>query len=70
MLNNEFYLTIQRGKHRILEQTPYEDLYCVLKFNKGGAIPDDVGKADSSRVKIGGGVKGSGEEIPFFDFTD
>jgi len=67
--NGESYLTVQRGKHRIVGKTPDEDLYCVLKFSKDGGIPDDLLKADSSRRKVGGGVIGSGNEVPYWDHS-
>lgn len=53
------FLTIQRGKHRKIQQTPEDYLYAILKFVKGGVIPDDIGKQDSTRVKIGGDTLGS-----------
>jgi hypothetical protein len=66
-VNGVSYLTIQRGKHRKIEQTPLEHLYLVLPFVKNGGIRDDVGKADTSRLRPGGGAVGSGEEIPFWE---
>lgn len=53
------YLTIQRGKHRKIQQTPEDYLYAVLKFVQGGVIPDDIGKPDITRLKIGGETLGS-----------
>jgi hypothetical protein len=53
------YLTVQRGKHRKIQQTPEEHLYAVLGFVKGGIIPDDIGKPDSTRTKVGGDTLGS-----------
>jgi hypothetical protein len=64
--NGESYLTVQRGKHRIISQVSEKDKYTVLKFSPVG-IPDDLNKADSGRKKVGGGVVGSGEEIPFWE---
>jgi hypothetical protein len=66
IVNDESYLTIQRGKHRGIDQTPIKDRFCVLKFNTPSGILDDLNLADSSRVKAGGGVIGSGAEIPFW----
>lgn len=48
------YLTVQRGKHRILEQTPLEDRYAVLPFNGIGGLLDDVNGEDTSLTKPGG----------------
>lgn len=67
-VNGESYLTVQRGKHRIIGQTPTKDLYCVLKFEKYG-IPFDEGRKDLSRRTVGGGPIGSKDEKPFFDFS-
>lgn len=47
------YLAIQRGKHRKIRQTPMEYRHIVLQFVVGGVIPDDIGKPDSTRLKVG-----------------
>lgn len=65
-LNGISYLTIQRGKHRIIEQTPHKYQYMVLQFNEVGGIPDDVLSEDTTRLTVAGGVVGSGEEKPFW----
>lgn len=70
IVNGESWLTIQRGKHRKIAQTPLEHQYCVLKFEPVGALRDDVRGADTTRKKVGGGPIGSGEENPFWDFND
>jgi hypothetical protein len=68
ILNGVSYLTIQRGKHRIIEQTPIKDQYMVLAFNEVGGIPDDLLGSDSTRIKVGGGTIGSGKDIlPFWE---
>ncbi|EKD22643.1 MAG: hypothetical protein ACD_84C00026G0003 [uncultured bacterium] len=69
-VNGISYLTVQRGKHRKIKQTPIEYQYCVLMFNSVGGILDDVGKADTTRKKVGGGPIGSGEENPFWENND
>lgn len=69
-VNGDAYLTCQRGKHRKIKQTPLEYQYCVLPFQKDGSILDDVGKADTTRKRPGGGPVGSGEETPFWDFEE
>jgi len=67
-LNSISYLTIQRGKHRIIEQTPKKDQYIVLAFNSIGGIPDDILIADSTRYKVGGETVGSGNDlIPYWE---
>lgn len=55
---DNYYLAIQRGKHRKIKQTPVEFRHIVLKFMKGGIIPDDIGKDDSTRMKVGGETLG------------
>lgn len=69
IVNGKSYLTIQRGKHRKIKQTPKEHLFCVLAFQEIGDIPWDIDKADSTRKKAGGGPIGTKEETPFWDFT-
>jgi hypothetical protein len=39
--NGESFLTVQRGKHRLIGQTSPRDLYCVLPFGRYG-IPFDI----------------------------
>lgn len=62
------YLTIQRGKHRKIRQTPIEHLYAVLKFIKKGIIPDDLEKTDSTRMKVGGDTLGQMADSAFAEF--
>lgn len=66
IFNGKSYLTVQRGKHRGQDLTPREHQFCVLQFHEIGGIPDDLGKADTTRKKVGGGPIGSGEETPFW----
>lgn len=68
--SNQYWLTIQRGKHRITGMTAPEDLYCAYKFTPFGGIPDDVDLPDQSRRKIGAGPVGSSEEKPFWDLEE
>lgn len=58
--NGESFLTIQRGKHRKITITPEKDLYCVLKFEKIGNIPDDYGKVNRTLRKVGGRPESDG----------
>lgn len=67
-LNNVSYLTIQRGKHRIIEQTPAKDQYMVLAFNSIGGIPDDLLTDESTRYRVGGETISSGKDmIPYWE---
>jgi DnaB-like helicase C terminal domain len=65
-VNGEYFLTVQRGKHRKPKVTPSKHHYTVLPFREIGGILDDLFKPDSSRKVAGGGVIGSGEEVPWF----
>jgi hypothetical protein len=66
-LNGIVYLTIQRGKHRKVGVTKFEDLYLVLQFHPLYGLLPDIKTGDTSRAKIGGGVIGSGDETPWWD---
>lgn len=67
-VNGKSYLTVQRGKHRVIRQTPDIDLYCVLPFEPIGGILDDINGPDTTRRRPGGGAIGSGEAmVPFWD---
>lgn len=68
-LNGKSYLTIQRGKHRIGSQLPYEEKYIVYEFDDVG-ISDDVMTGNQTRRKVGGGVIGSADEVPFWGEMD
>lgn len=62
------WLTVQRGKHRLIKQTAEEYKYCVLPFCDVGDIRDDLGKADTTRKKPGGNPIGGKSDTPFWDF--
>lgn len=66
VVNNEKYLTMQRGKHRGVVTDP-RDLYCVYKFEEFGGIPMDVLGQDKSRKHIAGTTMSEGGEAPWFD---
>lgn len=70
IVNGKSWLTIQRGKHRIVGQTPIKDQFCVLPFENIGGILDDINGADTTRSRVGGGPIGGGDEIPHFGFLD
>lgn len=65
--NGYSWLTVQRGKHRIPGITKAEDLFCVMKFEDVGTIPDDINGPDRSTRKVGGGPIGTKDENPFWD---
>lgn len=65
-VNGKAYLTVQRGKHRKVEQTAMEHLYGVLPFNECGPLLMDIDGKDLSLKAVGGGPIGSGEEVPFW----
>jgi len=64
--DNKSCLSVQRGKHRVISQTPVEHKYTVLAFVLIGDIRDDVSSAVSSRKKPGGPAPG--EAPAFWDF--
>lgn len=69
-LNDEAFLTVQRGKHRVPTIIPEKDKHIVLKFAGKGCILDDLGKPDSTLRKVGGGAIGSSEEFPVHEFIE
>lgn len=71
-VNGKSYLTVQRGKHRVIEQTPDEFHYCVLPFQDAKlfacGILDDINESDSTLSKPGSTRNARGEEEkPFWD---
>ena len=70
IMNNESYLTLQRGKHRVNGILPEKHKYLVLPFYPVGAIRDDLLLPDSSCSKVGGGPIGSKDEIPTWEFDE
>jgi hypothetical protein len=64
--DNRSWLTIQRGKHRLIQQTKEEYKYCVLPFSDIGDIRDDINSQDSSRKKPAGPAEG--DRPAFWDF--
>lgn len=60
------WLCVQRGKHRLIQQTKEEYKYTVLPFEDIGDIRDDVNSADTSRKKPAGPA--DGEARGFWDF--
>ncbi len=70
--NGVAYLTIARGKHRIVGQTPVKDMFTVLPFNgPDGSVAWDEGKEDSSLSKVGSKRMSDGsEEMPFYDLDE
>lgn len=60
------WLTVQRGKHRLIQQTKEEYKYTVLPFEDIGDIRDDVNGADTSRKKPAGPQEG--QAPGFWDF--
>lgn len=69
-LNGQSFLTVQRGKHRVANIIPDSDKYTVYPFPKKGSIQDDLNRPIISLSKVGGGTKGSVDEIPFHQYDD
>ena len=69
-LNGRAYQTMQRGKHRGVNDTPDKDKYLVLPFPEDGRpILDDLNGADISCARVGAGPIGSAEEVPFWGYV-
>lgn len=66
-VNGASFQTYQRGKHRIVGQTPPIDQYCVHKFDPKLGILDDITGPDTTLRRPGGGPVGSGHETPFWE---
>lgn len=67
-INGVAYQTVQRGKHRGVTTTPEKDKYIVYKFPEAGRpILDDINKEEITLSKVGGEVKGSINEVPFWE---
>lgn len=63
------FLTVQRGKHRLVVQTKLEYLYTVLTFEDIGDIRDDLHGADSSRKRPNGPKDGEDPSaVGFWNF--
>jgi hypothetical protein len=69
-VDGKSFLTIQRGKHRVVKQTPEAYKNCVLPFENVGDIRDDINGPDSSRKRPGANPVGSSEESPFWMIDD
>lgn len=65
-LGGRAYQTYQRGKHRLVGQTPPIDQYCVHLFDQYLGILDDVNGDDTTLRHVGGGKVGSADEKPFW----
>ena len=65
-VNDESYLTMQRGKHRKISITNPKDLYCVYKFENVGGIKDDINGRDASRRTVGGATSADGGGAAWF----
>lgn len=68
-VDGKSYLTVQRGKHRLITQTKQEYLYCVLPFEDIGDIRDDINGPDTTRRKPGHGPMAAANSVPFWDFS-
>lgn len=66
-LNGESYMTFHRGKHRLPTVIEDAEKFCVYKFEAIGGLRADVKGAPQFRRKVGGGVVGSGNEVPVWD---
>lgn len=69
-VDGKSYLTIQRGKHRVVKQTPEVDKFCILPFHDVGDVRDDIYGVDTSTKRPGATRMSDGsEKNAFWDFT-
>ncbi len=66
--DNKSWLTVQRGKHRLIQQTKEEYKFTVLPFCDVGDIRDDINGPDTSRKKPAGVAPGEDANQNFWDF--
>lgn len=70
-LDGRSYLTIQRGKHRLIQQTDSKYLYTVLPFNDVGDVRVDLHGPDSSMRKPGYAPQSEeGADAPFWAYDE
>lgn len=68
-LDGKSYLCIQRGKHRLVQQTDQKYLFTVLPFHDVGDVRVDLGGPDSSLRKPGYAPQGqAGGDAPFWAY--
>lgn len=68
-LNGEDYLTMQRGKHRGVNNTPHAHQYCVYKFDPMIGLSFDWNGEDVSYRSLGGTTMSEGGDTPLWDAT-
>ena len=67
VVNDEKYCTVQRGKHRGVNNTPISHQYCAYKFDRELGLPYDWEGDDLSYRKIGGSTMSDGGAGPLWD---
>lgn len=68
-VNEDFYMTMARGKHRGVNNTPFVDQYCVYMFDPELGLPFDFWGDDESRRKTGGDTMAEGGGAPLWDIA-
>jgi hypothetical protein len=69
IVNGKSYLTVQRGKHRVIKQTPEEHKFFVIPFFDVGDIRDDINSSDTSTKRPGSiKLEDGTEKSAFFQF--
>lgn len=66
-VNEDFYMTMARGKHRGVNNTLFVDQYCVYMFDPELGLPFDFWGDDQSRRKVGGDTMTDGGGAPLWD---
>lgn len=68
--DGESYLTIARGKHRGVDNTPVAHQYCVYKFDPVLGLPMDVEGEDLSRRSVGADEEAAGGGLPLWQIEE
>lgn len=68
--DSESFLTLQRGKHRGVDNTPLSHQYCVYKFHPILGLPMDFFGEDESRRSVGGDTESQGGGLPLWEVDD
>lgn len=66
-VNGESYLTVQRGKHRGVNNTPESHKYFVLKFDPFLGLPADWQSEPQYLLKVGGDTMAEGGSGPLWE---
>lgn len=69
-VGDDSYMTMMRGKHRGINDTPASDMYCVYKFEPVGGLIDDIDGPDMSRKRVGASARSEGDKPAWWDNSE